>query len=69
MNGPPAASSPIRVSRRTRGLAYSVPHFGKARVLRGASWATRSRMKHPKFRGFSEPGEDEIFVGFRSCAI
>ena len=40
---------------------YSVPHFGKARVLRGASWATRSRLKHPKFRGFSDPGEDEIF--------
>jgi iron(II)-dependent oxidoreductase len=48
---------------------YSVPHFGKARVQRGASWATRSRLKHPKFRGFSDPGEDEGFFGFRSCAI
>lgn len=49
--------------------AYSVPHFGAARVLRGASWATRSRLKHPKFRGFSRPGADEGFFGFRSCAI
>lgn len=48
---------------------YSVPQFGRARVMRGASWATRSRMKHPKFRGFSQPGEDEGFFGFRSCAI
>lgn len=48
--------------------AYSVPHFGRSRVLRGASFATRSRMKHPKFRGFSAPGDDTGFVGFRSCA-
>ena len=48
---------------------YSVPHFGRARVMRGASWATRSRMKHPKFRGFSLPGADEGFFGFRSCAV
>ncbi len=49
--------------------SYSVPYFGRARVLRGASWATRSRMKHPKFRGFSLPGEDAGFFGFRSCAV
>ena len=48
---------------------YSVPSFGQARVLRGASWATRARMKHPKFRGFSLPGEDDGFFGFRSCAV
>lgn len=48
---------------------YSTPSFGHARVQRGASWATRGRMKHPKFRGFSLPGEDEMFVGFRSCAV
>jgi ergothioneine biosynthesis protein EgtB len=48
---------------------YSMPYFGRARVLRGAAWATRSRMKHPKFRGFSLPGADEGFFGFRSCAV
>jgi EgtB-related family protein len=48
---------------------YSVPWFGQARVLRGASFATRARMKHPKFRGFALPGRDDSFVGFRSCAL
>jgi iron(II)-dependent oxidoreductase len=44
------------------------PYFGQARVLRGASFAARSRMKHPKFRGFALPERDEGFVGFRTCA-
>lgn len=48
---------------------YSVPWFSQARVLRGASFATRSRMKHPKFRGFALPGRDDLFGGFRSCAL
>ena len=48
--------------------SYSLPWFGRARVLRGASFATRARMKHPKFRGFALPSRDDIFVGFRSCA-
>ncbi|APW39199.1 hypothetical protein RD110_19910 [Rhodoferax koreense] len=50
-------------------IGYSVPWFGRARVLRGASFATRARMKHPKFRGFALPGDDVRFVGFRSCAL
>ncbi len=48
---------------------YSAPHMGTTRVLRGASWATRSRQHNPKFRGFATPGWDEGFVGFRSCAM
>lgn len=48
---------------------YSAPFLGKARVLRGASFATRARMKHPRFRGFAAPTWDEGFVGFRSCAL
>jgi iron(II)-dependent oxidoreductase len=43
--------------------------FGHARVQRGASFAARSRMKHPKFRGFALPERDDGFVGFRTCAI
>lgn len=43
--------------------------FGQARVQRGASFATHSRMKHPKHRGFALPGRDDAFVGFRSCAL
>jgi len=49
--------------------SYSVPWFGRAKVLRGASFATRARMKHPKYRGFALPGDDVRFVGFRSCAL
>jgi gamma-glutamyl hercynylcysteine S-oxide synthase len=43
--------------------------FGSARVQRGASFAARSRMKHPKFRGFALPGRDDAFVGFRTCSL
>jgi ergothioneine biosynthesis protein EgtB len=43
--------------------------FGVARVQRGASFATRARMKHPKARWWALPEEDEGFVGFRSCAV
>jgi iron(II)-dependent oxidoreductase len=49
--------------------AYSAPWFQRARTLRGASFATRARMKHPKFRGFAMAGDDVRFVGFRSCAV
>jgi iron(II)-dependent oxidoreductase len=42
--------------------------FGRARVQRGASFAARSRMKHPKFRGFALPERDDFFVGFRTCS-
>jgi len=38
-------------------------------VLRGASFATRARMKNPKYRNFYLPGRDDIFAGFRSCAL
>jgi gamma-glutamyl hercynylcysteine S-oxide synthase len=48
---------------------YSEPNFGTHKVLRGASFATRARMKNPKFRGFALPDRDEMFCGFRSCAL
>ncbi|TFY96837.1 SUMF1/EgtB/PvdO family nonheme iron enzyme [Ramlibacter rhizophilus] len=44
------------------------PFWGRARARRGASLATRARMKHPKARGFALPERDEAFVGFRTCA-
>ena len=49
--------------------AYSQPRFGTHKVLRGASFATRARMKNPKHRGFALPGRDDVFCGFRSCAL
>lgn len=48
---------------------YSAPWFGTHKVLRGGSLATRGRMKHPKYRNFYLPGRDDIFCGFRSCAL
>jgi iron(II)-dependent oxidoreductase len=43
--------------------------FGRARVQRGASFATRARMKHPKFRSYALPERDDGFSGFRTCAL
>jgi gamma-glutamyl hercynylcysteine S-oxide synthase len=48
---------------------YSQPCFGTHKVLRGASFATRERMKHPRFRNFQLPQSDQLFSGFRSCAV
>lgn len=48
---------------------YSQAAFDTHKVLRGASFATRARMKHPKFRHFARPARDDVFVGFRSCAL
>lgn len=45
------------------------PAFGHARVLRGASFATRARLRSPKHRGFALPGRDDGFFGFRTCAL
>jgi gamma-glutamyl hercynylcysteine S-oxide synthase len=53
----------------TRGTDFEArPQFGRARVQRGGSFATRSRMKHPKFRAFARPERDDGFVGFRTCS-
>jgi gamma-glutamyl hercynylcysteine S-oxide synthase len=48
---------------------YSEPWFGTHKVLRGASFATRSRMKSPKYRNYFLPERNDIFSGFRSCAV
>ena len=48
---------------------YSQPWFGSHKVLRGASFATRARMKSPKYRNFYLPERDDMFCGFRSCAL
>ena len=48
---------------------YSETSFGTHKVLRGASFATRERMRSPKFRRFLLPHRDDVFSGFRSCAV
>lgn len=45
------------------------PAPGSQGVLRGASWMTRSRQRHPRARRFALPQRDEFFAGFRSCAL
>ncbi len=47
---------------------YSQPCFGSHKVLRGASLATRLRMRDVRHRNFCLPERDDIFCGFRSCA-
>jgi iron(II)-dependent oxidoreductase len=41
---------------------------GDLRVLRGASFATSERMRHPRYRQALAPTRDDVFNGFRSCA-
>jgi iron(II)-dependent oxidoreductase len=48
---------------------YSQPWFGSHQVLRGASFATRTRMRSPKYRNFYLPERNDIFCGFRTCAL
>ncbi len=48
---------------------YSAPWFGDRQVLRGASRATVPRMAHPRYRNFFTPERNDLYAGFRSCAV
>ena len=48
---------------------YSQPWFHTHRSVRGASPFTRARMQHARYRNFYMPERDDIWVGFRSCAL
>ena len=52
-----------------RYLEYSAPWFGTHQVLRGASFVTRPRIRSARYRNFFKPERDDIFAGFRTCAI
>jgi ergothioneine biosynthesis protein EgtB len=47
---------------------YSKPWFGTHQVLRGASFATPSRLRSPVMRNFYTPERDDLFAGLRTCA-
>lgn len=47
---------------------YSAPWFGDRRVLRGASFMTQPRMRHPRYRNFFRVERDDVPAGFRTCA-
>jgi ergothioneine biosynthesis protein EgtB len=59
--GAPATPSPGQVEQR--------PGAEPRRVLRGASFATRGRLRSETVRHAELPGFDEGFCGFRSCAF
>jgi iron(II)-dependent oxidoreductase len=45
---------------------YSAVFFGHGyKVLRGGSWATRSRVATPTFRNWDHPQRRQIFAGIR----
>jgi iron(II)-dependent oxidoreductase len=48
---------------------YSQPWFQTHYVLRGGSFATRSRLIHNRFRNFYRPDRGDVFAGFRTCAV
>ena len=48
---------------------YSEPWFHTHHVLRGGSFATRSRLVHNRFRNFYLPERSDAFAGFRTCAL
>ena len=49
---------------------YSEPWFADGRfVLRGGSWATRSRYLNNNTRNFFPPERNDIIAGFRTCAL
>jgi ergothioneine biosynthesis protein EgtB len=52
-----------------RYLEYSEPWFASHQVLRGASFATPARFRSPYFRNFFMPERDDLFGGFRTCAL
>jgi iron(II)-dependent oxidoreductase len=47
---------------------YSAPSFMTHQAVRGASFATRQRMRSPKFRNFCLPERSDMFIGFRTCS-
>jgi len=47
----------------------SEPWFGSRKVLRGGSWATRSRFLRSTMRNYFTPERRDVFAGFRTCAI
>jgi len=51
------------------GSLDAIPPGGPQGVLRGASFVTRARQRHPKARRFAPPQRDKLFCGFRSCAL
>lgn len=50
-------------------VEYSEPWFGNHQVIKGSSFATPLGLANPRFRNFFTPHRNDIFVGFRTCAL
>ena len=48
---------------------YSEPLFYDTKVLKGGTWATRSRMITGRYRNFFTPDRRDVLAGFRTCAL
>jgi len=48
---------------------YSQPWFGDRPVLRGASFMTQPRLRHPRYRNFFKAHRNDVAAGFRTCRI
>jgi iron(II)-dependent oxidoreductase len=48
---------------------YSEPWFGTHKVLRGGSFATSRRLIRNTWRNFYTPDRNDVFAGFRTCAL
>lgn len=48
---------------------YSQPLFGVTKVLRGGAWTTRGRMIRNTWRTYYGPDRNDVFAGFRTCAL
>ena len=48
---------------------YSQPLFGQTKVLRGGAWTTRSRMIRNTWRNYYGAERNDVFAGFRTCAL
>ncbi len=48
---------------------YSAPWFGYRKVLKGGAWATRPRFAYTTLRNFFPPHRNDVYAGFRTCAL
>jgi len=48
---------------------YSQPLFVQTKVLRGGAWTTRARMIRNTWRTYYGADRNDVFAGFRSCAL
>ena len=68
-----SAFAPYPGFRPERYREYSEPWFDSHGVLhlvlKGGSFVTHPRLKYPQYRNFYTPERNDMFCGFRTCAV